>query len=347
MEKISETEILISDWWKRLIKRKKLIFAAFLIGFLAGLFIVFIVKPKFEAKLSFIINDSKLGMGSSLSAINSQLGILGVNSMSITDDRIIFLINSRKITAQALLDSFPGNKLIADEFISYYKLENTFQKIEEMKGFKGFIHSNVDALNYQENYAINLILYSINKSGNLIVESVKKKATSFVGNTSSGIIEVTYKHKQETLAQAYLAALYFELSKFYVKAMTNQQQELVNLIEYKVDSVEHLIANSDSEKARVIDQSIGIIRASGRVNEMKLRRSNDILNTLYAELLKNREVARFNLNQQKPVFELVDFPQLPLKKNEYSIVLFPLIASIVSVLLFIFAFSALYIYKRK
>jgi hypothetical protein len=144
-----------------------------------------------------------------------------------------------------------------------------------------------------------------------------------------------------------LAALYFELSKFYVKAMTNQQQELVNLIEYKVDSVEHLIANSDSEKARVIDQSIGIIRASGRVNEMKLRRSNDILNTLYAELLKNREVARFNLNQQKPVFELVDFPQLPLKKNEYSIVLFPLIASIVSVLLFIFAFSALYIYKRK
>ena len=347
IQNISQTDALISNWWKLFVQKRKYMYAALLFGLIAGILLALILKPKYEAKLSFIINDSKNSTGNYLSAITSQLGILGVNSMSVTDDRILFLSNSRKICAQALLDSMPGKKLIADEFIAYHKLDKVFARESEMEGFKGFEHTKLEALNYQENFAINAILEIITKPNFLQVESVKKKATTFVGNTSSGIIELTFKHKEEALAQTFLAAMYQELTKFYLRATTSQQQELVDLIEYKVDSVEQLIANSDKDKARAIDESIGMLRVSGRINEAKLRRSNEILNTLYAELLKNREVARFNLNQQKPVFELVDFPQLPLKKNELSLVLFPLLSSLISFFMAVMVFTGWLVFKYK
>ncbi len=347
MQTNSKTDALINSWWIFLKQKRKHLYAGLGVGLLIGVLLALILKPKYEAKLSFIINDSKNNSGNYLSAITSQLGILGVSAMNVTDDRILFLSNSKKICGQALLDSMPGKNLIADEFIAYHQLNKLFDKTPEMKGFNGFLHTDLAMLNYQENFAINAILEIITKPNFLQVESVKKKATSFVGNTSSGIIELTFKHKEETLAQAFLTAMYQELTKFYFKAMTNQQQELVDLIENKVDSVEQLISNLDKNKARAIDESIGMVRVSGRINETKLRRSGEILNTLYAELLKNREVARFNLNQQKPVFELVDFPQLPLKKHEYSILLLPLISALIFLMSILIAYTSWFVYKYK
>jgi hypothetical protein len=347
MQTKSQTDAFVINWWKLLVKKRKFMYAGMLFGLLIGFFLALFLKPKYEAKLSFIINDSKNSSGNYLSSITSQLGILGVNAMNVTDDRILFLSNSRKICGQALLDSLPGKQLIADEFIAYHKLNKLFEKTPEMQGFNGFIHSELELLNYQENFAINAILEIITKPNYLQVESVKKKATTFVGNTSSGIIELTFKHKVEALASAFLAAMYHELTKFYLKAMTNQQQELVDLIEYKVDSVEQLVSDLDKSKARAIDESIGMVRVSGRINETQLRRSGEILNSLYAELLKNREVARFNLNQQKPVFELVDFPRFPLKKIEYSLVLFPIISSLIALFTAVMGFTIWLVFKYK
>ncbi len=347
MQTKSQTDAFIINWWKQLVQKRKFLYAGLLFGLLIGFALAVFLKPKYEAKLSFIINDAKNNSGNYLSAITSQLGILGVNAMSVTDDRILFLSNSRKICGQALLDSMPGKLLIANEFIAYHKLNKLFEKTPEMQGFSGFVHTDLNKLNYQENFAINAILEIITKPNYLQVESVKKKATTFVGNTSSGIIELTFKHKEEALARAFLVSMYQELTKFYLKAMTNQQQELVDLIEYKVDSVEQLVSNIDKSKARAIDESIGMVRVSGRINETQLRRSGEILNTLYAELLKNREVARFNLNQQKPVFELVDYPQLPLKKNEYSLVLFPLISSLIALFIAVMGFTTWLVFKYK
>lgn len=217
MQTNSKTDALINSWWIFLKQKRKHLYAGLGVGLLIGVLLALILKPKYEAKLSFIINDSKNNSGNYLSAITSQLGILGVSAMNVTDDRILFLSNSKKICGQALLDSMPGKNLIADEFIAYHQLNKLFDKTPEMKGFNGFLHTDLAMLNYQENFAINAILEIITKPNFLQVESVKKKATSFVGNTSSGIIELTFKHKEETLAQAFLTAMYQELTKFYFK----------------------------------------------------------------------------------------------------------------------------------
>ena len=65
-----------------------------------------------------------------------------------------------------------------------------------------------------------------------------------------------------------------------------------------------------------------------KVKLERTRRDVEMLNLMYAEVLKNMEIAKFNLESQTPMLQLVDVPTYPLTMVKASKILYTLVGGI-------------------
>ncbi|GAB1449427.1 MAG: hypothetical protein L6Q78_02935 [Bacteroidia bacterium] len=337
----------VLNWLAFVSKAKLWIVFVAITGLIGGFLFAYLSKPYYESRLTFIINESKPNVSSGLGAIVGQLGLGSFVNPTITDERIIFLAGTKRIQGQALLKKMESGESIANSLLKFYKLDAAFKNDTAMNGFTEFHSTDIRKLDYQEAIAMKSLLEILTRANLIKVESVKKKATSFVGNTSTGVMELVFKHKDEKVSRAFVLALYDEISNFYIRAMAKSQQEQFDLISNKVDSVKQLLELLESEKALAIDQGLGLIRTQGRLRESRLRRDVEVLSIMYGELLKNKELTKYNLEQQKPVFELVDLPEFPLDKIEKSKLAFSLAGGIASTFLLILGLTFLFIVRYR
>ena len=89
---------------------------------------------------------------------------------------------------------------------------------------------------------------------------------------------------------------------FYTQITTKSLKANLDLVSQRLDSTKRIMERSEMATANEMDISNKIIRFSGKVNEVRLRKETELLNMLYAELLKNKEIAKFNYDQEKPIF---------------------------------------------
>ena len=54
------------------------------------------------------------------------------------------------------------------------------------------------------------------------------------------------------------------------------------------------------------------------LEELRLKREVEILNVMYAEILKNLEISKVTLLNQKPLVNIIDSPRYPLEVVRFS-----------------------------
>jgi hypothetical protein len=320
---------------------KKTVLAFVAIGFsILLLTYAFIKKPLYIAKTSFIINEFDKGVGSSLLSLAGQIGISTGSGISLNDDKITFLIGSRRVMAGALLKELQtedGTKVIlVNRFINYYKLKDTWKSDTSMTGFEAVKNKDYDKLSYQENAAIDKVITIIEKSKLLTFEAIKKKS---LVSQSSGIITIQFNFKDELACKALIENLYRELTDFYTINSTKRYKENYDLIKYRADSLINLIQEKENTLGAVADENFKIIKSIAKVNQYRLQKEVEMLYIIYGEVLKNKELAKFTLDQQKPAFQVVDAPTLPLEKKEASKIVYTLIGLVLGAFAGLFWFS--------
>jgi hypothetical protein len=191
-----------------------------------------------------------------------------------------------------------------------------------MVGFNEIHSVKLNQLTRQENRALDVVVYNLLNWKLVNFETLKKK--SLVGQ-STGIVFLQVVLKNELLAKALAEELYASLSDFYISNSIQKQQANVDLLERKVDSLKTLISQKESQLGYESDYNFNIFKASGKVNEFRLKRDLEMLISIFGEVTKNFELAKLTLEQQKPFFKVVDTPSLPLKviyksKIKYSVI---------------------------
>jgi hypothetical protein len=220
---------------------------------------------------------------------------------------------------QSLLTVIDNQELtIADELIDVYNLRKGFKKDSSLVSFIRFKNLKLENLSYQENKIINLLIKLVIKSKDLQFESVKKKSTSLVSQTSSGIIVLGFKSQNELLSKIFVESIYNNLSSFYTNAITKNLKSNLDLVSQRVDSTQKLMLQKEFETANELDINNNIIKNKAKVGIGRMKRDAEMLNVFYTELIKNKEIAKFNYDQEKPVFEIIDSPSLPLDEINKS-----------------------------
>lgn len=316
--------------FKALLKQHvfKILIAVF-IGALLGGSYAFVSKPKFKAQLSFVLNENQ----SSGFNLSSLAGLTGISSPSISgginEDKLVFFTTSRYLMGTALLTKAVVNQkndVLANHFVEIYKLKGIIEQDTSLIGFTGFKNTTTEHLTYQENKVLDLIIKQITDRKMFKLET--KKKTGIVAQ-SAGIIILEFESKNEELSKYFLDYLYSNLDSYYISKSVQRQKRNYDLIKHRADSLLDLMGSKESSGADYMDQNANIAKMVVRVKVERARRDVELLNLMYAEVLKNLEIAKFNLESQAPMLQVIDRPVFPLLMTKKSIILLTLIGAVV------------------
>lgn len=310
-------------------RRFKTILSVAIIFGLTGFGVAYLSKPKYKAHLSFILNENE----SSSINLSSLAGLAGLGSGSLSggvnEDKLLFLSNSRFLLGTTLLTNVKirdKSQLLINYFLDKYETQKTFKKDTLLKDFKYFGNMHLDSLDIRENKVLDIVIKFIEDNQLLKIEG--KKKTGIVAQ-NAGILTIDFFSIDEALSKTFVDCLYANISKYYVNKSIQRQYRNYTLIKERADSLKIILQSKEAFGASLIDQNVNISKMQARVGLERTRRDVELLNLMYAEVMKNLEISKFSLENQTPMLQVIDSPTYPLKIEKKSKLKFGLIGSII------------------
>lgn len=266
----------------------------------------------YTAKLTFVVEEGGSGGGSLLSGLAGQFGF-DIGGMSgtggvLAGDNVQELLRSQKMIKNTLLTPFDekGSLSLADKYAETSELSKGWA--DKYNGGKT-IRFPLDDSNYTrlQDSLLQVMMQTITET-ELGVGKTDKKLSFFAASVTMA---------NEKVAQLFTIRLIDQATRFYIDTKTLRQRTNVNRLQLRADSIGRLLNrktySASAANSILLDANPAYPTANVGV-ELK-ERDKMVLQTIYGEIVKNLEISRTMLIQETPTFQVVDEPELPLKKN--------------------------------
>jgi hypothetical protein len=226
----------------------------------------------------------------------------------LAGDNVQQLLRSTRMIKNTLLTPFDDQKdiTIADEYARTAKLSEAWGD-KYTNGTPVTFPKNTETYTRLQDSLIQVIIKRISEK-ELSVGKPDKKLSFF---------EATVTMHNERLAQVFTKKLIQEATRFYIDTKTKRQRNNVNRLQVRADSIEALLNRktyiASAANDIMLDKNPGYVTQAAAI-ELK-QRDKGVLQSIYGEIVKNLEISRTMLLQETPTFQIVDEPELPLKKN--------------------------------
>lgn len=274
-------------------------------------------EPIYPARITFSVDEDEGGSSSGLTGILGQFGLGSVRPSRYNLDKILALSKSRRVIEHCLFskniidgkDDFLANHLIRE-----YNLNHPARADAPESGFY-FTHDSLSAFVRQENEML-LSLF------NFIIgppDDPKKALISADYNEDTNIMSIDVSTTGEELSLALANRMFESLSEYYVNKAIEKQTNTLLVITAKKDSVLAVLKSAEYQLANFKDSNRGLLMRTDQISELRLHREITALSAMYAEVLKNTEVADFSLRNKMPFIQVIDAPLSPIEPTKLSL----------------------------
>lgn len=336
-DEISLKELIqkIGDWYRYLKTQWWKIAIAGIIGGAIGFVYAWIQPITYTAKTTFVVEDAKSGPSlGGLASLAGQFGVDiggGAGGNFFSGENILLYFKSESLSREVLLSPLIDsiNMSLADRYIDVHKLKDKWAGDKKI----GLVEFKPGLGNYgriKDSLLHGIIVNKILKE-QVDISKVDKKA---------GFLQLKVTMEDEVLAKTYCTKLLEIAVKRYVTLKTERQQKTVNRLQSRADSINSLLSRKTSTSASLQTAAATmdvnpLFRTNATVATETASRDKAMLATVYSEVVKNLELAKFTLSQETPVIQEVDNDFYPLQKNKYSKLKYAFLFSIVSGSVFI------------
>jgi capsular polysaccharide biosynthesis protein len=313
---LKELILKIQEYWHEL-WRNWLLIGLITIPFLGYfLFKTFTHVPKYEAEVRFIVEGQG---GSNLGALGGLLGSFGINRSSGQTNpyKIIEVAKSKRMIGEVLFSrSISNEEYIGNNILDLYKLPETWAKKNPEMGNIRFKSTDIESFNEFERSAF-LALYGKSVGSR---ESTENALITIGLNEDTGIFSVSGNTEDETLTLDLVNNLYENTKFFFEEQVLEDKIKAIKILQSKSDSIDILIENKISSRARFEDTSRGLISRQTESRKEKLQGEILGLTSAWAELQKSLQIADFELQSTKPLFLIIDQPYSPIRPTRESLI---------------------------
>lgn len=308
---------MLGEWLIAIIGLRKYwlqLLLASMAGGLLGLGYFWLVKPTYTARLSFVVEESKQSGGSVLSALAGQFGV-DIGGMSGTSgvlagDNVQELLKSRSLIKRVLLSKSPidSSHSVADDYATAYGWKSKWSEKPSIGTNNATFPIGGKHLSRIQDSLLQVIMKRM----------LEKELTVSKPDKKLGFFELNVTNKQELLSQYICLQLIKEATAFYIDTKTRRLKINVDRLQRKSDSLEYLLNRKTISTLSKNQEMLNINPAfttAGADVEIS-NRDKIMMSTIYAEVVKNLEISKMSLIQETPTVQLVDLPELPLKKNQ-------------------------------
>ena len=270
-------------------------------------------KPiKYTASLSFVAEDGKSSV-SGLASLAGQFGVdIGGSSGSgvFTGENILMFLKSETLIRQTLFTPYSENSslTLADKYAEVYKFKKAWSKNSKIGDidFSKYVNKNLPR---KEDSLLQVLILAVSKE--YTVDRNNKKAT---------FIEVTTTNRDETFSKLFTERIVKTGTEWYIQTKTKVKAANVALLQKRADSLGSLL-NANTYSAAAAQQPLVDVNPALRtapVGAEIAARNKLMLSTIFGEVVKNLEMAKFSLSQETPVIQVVDKPYFPLLRVKES-----------------------------
>ena len=250
------------------------------------------------------------------SSINSILGNLGIDQGGGGEQnlsKILELSRSMYIIQKALLspDTIEGKKdYFANHVIDHFDLNQKWSN-NTLKDFR-FQKTDFSSFSETEKEALKKIYAHIvgtKTSDGIFTNSLSK---------DSKIMTLSLESPSQDLSVKLLLLIFKELSSYYIDKTTEKQQTTYLAIKSETDSIQLKLKSAEYQLASFRDTRQDLVRQKSQLARNQLIREVSLYASIFAESIKNLELAKFNLKQKTPFIQAIDFPFKPLQPSKAS-----------------------------
>jgi hypothetical protein len=317
---------------KYVLRFKRTLALTLIIGGLLGALTTWLWSPTYTARLTFVVDDSKSAGGSGgLSALAGLAGMdlngLGGGSGVLAGDNVQELVKSHKLIKVTLVTAYDSTQTLADRYAAVYKLNKKWLKYSLDGKITRFPLNGTHNTRLQDS-----LLHEMTKlilDGEFGIAKTDKKL---------GFFEMNVTMKDEKLAQLFCNRIIKAATDFYINTKTKRLRYNVQRLQQRADSIGAMLNHKTYATAAANQGILDINPAYTSPNadiEVK-ERDKILLTTTYTETIKSLETSKTMLAQETPTVQIVDDPELPLKKNRLKYYLIIPVGMLLSGILFSF-----------
>lgn len=313
-EKFKDLVEKLKPYFSRLwLNRKKIIYINIIVLVLTLLYLIFMTNPYFQSTVTILPEyGSKSNMLSQLSGLASLAGVK-VGDSAPTE------LYQNIITSETVLQEVIYSKYKTNEYPDSVNLIKYFEiKVDdnnpELKKRKEFLLLYESLL--QNRIATNVD--RMTKILNVTVSMPEAQLSADVANNLVKALDLYIRTQRKSYATE---------QSFYIEKRTQQVKDSLSFAEDKLKSFR--------EQNRITSQSPNLLLEQGR-----LLRNIEILQTVYIELTKQLEIAKIDQIKDAPVLNVKEFAKSPVKKagprRASTLVTFMFLSLLISSVYFLF-----------
>lgn len=300
------------DFFKFLFSKWLILLIFGITGGIAGITYAYLQKPSYEAVLSFSTDDDNGGTAGGLAGLAAQFGFdLGGAGNVFAGDNIVALMQSRKIIFSTLQTTVPykgQQKTLLNIYLETSGMAEKFKKSTLLKDFAFPANQQPETFSRVQDSVLLLVIKDMNERV-LIVDKPDKKIDMY---------EVRCKSSDEVFSKEFTVQLIKKVSDFYIETKTKRSQITVTVLQKSADSLRQAFNAALSGRASLADANLNPAFQAPLVGIQKKQTDITVLSTALGEILKNLELAKFNLLRETPLITIIDEPMLPLRNLKMS-----------------------------
>ncbi|MFY8166091.1 MAG: hypothetical protein ACOVJ8_05825, partial [Sediminibacterium sp.] len=314
----------------------KLVLIVVLIGAALGLAYSIFKPVRYNAEITFSVEDSKSIGGGLLSSLGGSIGmdigsLAGSGNGVLSGDNVLSLLKSKSMMAQCLKTPYPienntnntiatknnaatdsskqstiANYTIADRYADVYGLREKWAANEKIG--RAIYFGQPDQNIRLQDSLLKLIIKRIEEKELTVVKPDKKLS----------FFNIAINTKDELMSLLITKGIIKIATDFYVNAKVGRLRNNIERLEKRTDSISNLLNQqtySATEDARLL-LNVNPADINAPVYSEISQRDKMVLTTIYAELMKNLEVSKAALIQETPTVQIVDQTGFPLERIE-------------------------------
>ena len=311
----------------------KLVLIVVLIGAALGLAYSIFKPVRYNAEITFSVEDSKSIGGGLLSSLGGSIGmdigsLAGSGNGVLSGDNVLSLLKSKSMMAECLKTPYPTgnnnsstntnaaadsnknstvtNYTIADKYADVYGLREKWAGNKKIG--RAIYFGQPDQNVRLQDSLLKLIIKRIEEKELSVVKPDKKLS----------FFNIAINTKDELMSLMITKGIIKIATDFYVNAKVGRLKNNIERLEKRTDSISNLLNQrtySATEDARLL-LNVNPADINAPVYSEISQRDKMVLTTIYTELMKNLEVSKAALIQETPTVQIVDQTGLPLERIE-------------------------------
>jgi hypothetical protein len=312
--------------WKLLRRKWWLLLAIGFAGGCLGVAIAYFKKAEYEARISFSLEEgpgNALGAAASLAAqFGFDIGAMGQSPF--TGDNILQIITTRRMVERTLFTIDSSGKQPQTLLRYYLSHEDLGKEILDHKRFKGIAIPDRQLDNNAYTYlqdSLLFVVYDRITKRHLVATKPDKKLS---------IYELLMVSPDEYFSKHLAERLLRETSAFYAELKTEKSMETLNILQRRVDSLSRALTGSIARKAGAQDANLNPALTTAQVPAQVQQVNIGTYAGAYSELFKNLELIRYQVQKEKPLFQVIEEARYPLRRIKLGRLLTGLLGVILS-----------------